>query len=632
VLQTAESLRKSENRLQRAVSGSPDGLWDWDLTTNNVWVSTRLKEQIGYADHDPYDTYEVWESSLHPEDKPMVLEKIRRHLEENQVYDAEFRLRAKDGSYRWIRSRGVVSRDEAGKPVRMCGSHQDITKRKLTEEALASSIHRYETLVNSIDGVVWEADPATFQFTFVSRQAEPLLGYPLEQWITEPTFWRDHIHPDDRDETVACCMDATRNKKDHNFEYRMIAADGRVVWVQDLVKLDIKNSEVCNIRGLIIDVTERKKIEAYLQKQSTAIGSAMEGIAILDSEGRYLYMNQAHATVHGYDHPGELIGKTWECLYRAGDIEAIENQVFSTFAKDGRWHGELLGKKRDDSLFDVEVSLTRLDGGGMACVCRDVTERKRSETALRESKALLNQKNADLEHFIFSISHDLKSPVITILGYAGHMQNHLAQGCTDELPDFTRRVLNAGQRMQNLIDGLLNLSSMGREIDELESIDVRALLCEIKQDLVTRFPHASAVTVDIPPDVSVLYADRNRLRQLFENLLTNALKYGSGAENPVVQVGAKLEDSAPWFFVRDNGSGIAREHHERIFNIFQRVHRGGDGAGVGLAIVKRIAEIYGGTARVESEPDQGATFWVSLPSTNAAVEKGHVVMGVMRSS
>ncbi len=134
------------------------------------------------------------------------------------------------------------------------------------EQALRRSQQHYIELVDSIDGIVWEVDVETFQFTFVSRQAERLLGYPIEQWLREPTFWKDHLHPDDRDWAVEFCLNATREKKAHEFEYRMIGADGRLVWLRDLVSVVVENDRAVKLRGVMIDVTERKRVEQEMAK------------------------------------------------------------------------------------------------------------------------------------------------------------------------------------------------------------------------------------------------------------------------------------------------------------------------------------------------------------------------------
>jgi PAS domain S-box-containing protein len=137
-------------------------------------------------------------------------------------------------------------------------------EHKRAEEDLRRARERFESLVQSIDGIVWEADAATFRFTFVSRQAERLLGYPLAQWQA-PNFWRDHLHPDDRERALAYCLEETAKLRDHRCQYRMIAADGRIVWLDDLISVTAKDGKPATLRGVMVDISEQRRIEEALR-------------------------------------------------------------------------------------------------------------------------------------------------------------------------------------------------------------------------------------------------------------------------------------------------------------------------------------------------------------------------------
>src|SRR6266851_4679205 len=134
------------------------------------------------------------------------------------------------------------------------------------EERVRERTVRFRDLVNSVEGIVWEADATTFQFSFVSAQAERILGYPVERWLSEPTFWKDHLHPDDREWAVTFWVKATSEKRDHDFEYRMIAADGSLVWLRDIVTVVVERDRPTRLRGVMIDITERKRAD-YLTRQ-----------------------------------------------------------------------------------------------------------------------------------------------------------------------------------------------------------------------------------------------------------------------------------------------------------------------------------------------------------------------------
>ncbi|HRE84223.1 MAG TPA: PAS domain-containing protein, partial [Opitutaceae bacterium] len=223
-------LRESQQRYEVAVLGSSDGLWDHDLINGHVYFSPRWKAMIGYEDHELTNTAETFLALLHPNDLPAVNEKVSAYLKgHGPSYEAEFRMRHKDGSYRWILSRGAALRNENHQPIRFAGSHTDITERKLVELEIRVAREKFEVLVNSIDGVVWEACIDNRSFTFVSPQAERLLGYPLKQWTEDRTFWIDHLHPADRENTLRITSEAIAKRQATRSEYRMIAADGREV-------------------------------------------------------------------------------------------------------------------------------------------------------------------------------------------------------------------------------------------------------------------------------------------------------------------------------------------------------------------------------------------------------------------
>jgi len=150
---------------------------------------------------------------------------------------------------------------------------RDLTERKQVEEALEETKRNYESLVHSVDGIVWEADARTFRFTFVSKQAERLLGYPVEKWLREPMFWQDHLHAEDRERAVAYCAQATAEKRSHDFDYRMIGADGRAVWLRDIVTVVVEDGQPVTLRGIMLDITEQKQMHEQLAAYSKELQS-----------------------------------------------------------------------------------------------------------------------------------------------------------------------------------------------------------------------------------------------------------------------------------------------------------------------------------------------------------------------
>jgi PAS domain S-box-containing protein len=164
--------------------------------------------------------------------------------------------------------------NEDGQCTQILGTSHDITARKRAEEALRASQQQYARLVHSIEGILWECDPQRFRFVFVSQEAERLLGYPLEQWLTDSTFWPNHIHPDDREWVLASCLQAIQERHNHVMEYRMVAADGRVVWLRDIITAIVDQEQTVRLRGVMIDITQEKHLQAELVQAKDAAEAA----------------------------------------------------------------------------------------------------------------------------------------------------------------------------------------------------------------------------------------------------------------------------------------------------------------------------------------------------------------------
>ncbi len=298
---------------------------------------------------------------------------------------------------------------------------RDITERKRTEVALRLSNQRYASLLNSVTGIVWEADPATFCFTFVSIQAEHILGYPVQQWLNDPSFWPDHILPEDRERSVAYCVEQTKLGLPHDFEYRMLAADGRTVWIRDIVSVFVEEGCPVKVRGIMIDITEQKRQHETLTQLQCAVDHGMEGLAILSVDGLYTYINPAYAAIYGYE-VEELIGKSWRDLYGPEQQLTIEQYHFPFLQLDGYWRGELVGRKKTGEPFDVEVSLRQFSGGegqkhNVICTCRDITESKRAAKQERRRFTLLQEHQTGLLELMRNeaiISGDLHQAFQTI--------------------------------------------------------------------------------------------------------------------------------------------------------------------------------------------------------------------------
>ena len=248
----------------------------------------------------------------------------------------------------------------------------------------------YSKLVNSLDGIVWEADGETFQFTFVSPRAEKILGYPIQQWL-EPNFWREHTHPDDTDWCSAFCLDSTQRRQDHEFEYRMIAADGSIVWLHDIVSVKVEPNGAPFLRGIMLDITKRKRAEEELRKQTELLQKIFDNIPVMicfrDTEGRLQIVNREWEHTFGWS-LAEIQSRNGDILSEIYPDAVNHRQAWDWInAGNSEWK-DFRSKVRDGSTIDTTWAITRLSNGTSVCIGSNITDRKRAE---EERKRLLQR-------------------------------------------------------------------------------------------------------------------------------------------------------------------------------------------------------------------------------------------------
>lgn len=281
-----------------------------------------------------------------------------------------------------------------------------ISERAAAESAFRASKAQYRQLIDSVEGIVWEADPHTFAFSFVSKRAEDILGYPAEKWMEEPSFWADHLHPDDRAWAIDFCVSSTHEKQDHVFEYRMIAADGRVVWLRDLVTVIVEGGELTSLRGLMVDVTERKNAELALvaseQRHQFLADTLHDVIWELDSSLCYIYVSYSVQKMFGY-RADELVGKPFSVVMTDESVCKV-HEILSRISAGDRSSSagqvtvsqEFECLKKDGSLFFVEVSATLIfsPAGTLETIVgstRDISDRKLAVAGLNAAHDLIEK-------------------------------------------------------------------------------------------------------------------------------------------------------------------------------------------------------------------------------------------------
>ncbi|HEY8231862.1 MAG TPA: HAMP domain-containing sensor histidine kinase [Vicinamibacteria bacterium] len=260
-----------------------------------------------------------------------------------------------------------------------------------------------------------------------------------------------------------------------------------------------------------------------------------------------------------------------------------------------------------DELGDLARSLNRMAG-----------DLRAHEEALRAERSDLATKNAELERFNYTVSHDLKTPLVTIRGFAGLAGTDLAAGRYDAVRKDLGRIVAAADKMHGLLDDLLELSRIGRVVHPPERVPLAELVKDALELLKGQL-EAKGVLLQVARDLPVVHADRRRLLEVLQNLVENAVKFTGQQKHPHVEIGWRVMDNEPEFYVRDNGLGIEPRFLERVFGLFEKLDPGGEGTGVGLALVRRIIEAHGGRVWAESEGlGRGTTFFFTLPAPAVA--------------
>lgn len=255
-------------------------------------------------------------------------------------------------------------------------------------------------------------------------------------------------------------------------------------------------------------------------------------------------------------------------------------------------------------------------------LARNVTEQHRMQAERERLIAELEQKNAELERFTYTASHDLKSPLITIRGFLGYLERDLCEGNTERVQNDIRRIDAAVQKMERLLHDLLELSRIGRLLAAPHYVPFNAIVQDALELLAGRIAERQ-VRIRVAPDMPVVYGDRDRLVEVVQNLVDNALKFCDNQHAPDVEIGVIRESQEmPIFFVRDNGIGIDPKYHKQIFGLFNKLDPHTEGTGIGLTIVRRIIDVHGGRIWVDSHGSgSGATFYFSLPAAPTPLEE-----------
>jgi PAS domain S-box-containing protein len=542
----------------------------------------------------------------------------------------------------------------------------------LLKQAIRSQA-QYKSLLENIPTITYINSPDENTLTeYVSPQVENLLGYPREIFLTEPAFWKKILHPDDLERVLDADLDSTKTGNTFKMEYRLLTKDQRVVWVKDEATLvrDAQGKPQYWL-GVWTDINDRKHAEeeqadlvSVMTKRTIQLQTAAEvsraASSILDLNKLLPTVAELICNHFDYYYVGIfLVEETTEWAVLSAATGKMGRQMLDTghrlkledssmigwciqhgqarialdvgedavrfknpylpltrseMALPLITRGEVIGAMTIQS--QLPAAFSRVDITALQTMADQVANAIKNARLFTERVNLnkeLGAQNAELERFTYTVSHDLKSPLVTIRGFLGYLRQDAESGDMIRFDKDMHRIANAVDKMQALLNDLLELSRIGRIINPPEEIPFSQIVTEAVE-LLTGPLEKNNVRTIIRGNFPTISGDHARLVEVMQNLISNAAKFMGSQPRPTIEVGVAGADTdeKTIFFVRDNGIGIEPQYHERIFGLFNRLDPAIEGTGIGLTLVKRIIEIHNGRIWVDSKPGEGTTFYFTL--------------------
>jgi len=589
-LDRERELRTLTERHELALEGAELGVWDWNIRTDEVTFDERWANMLGYSLDELDPTVDTWDELIHPEDRERTYEALNAHLDgETEIYECDHRLKTASGDYRWIRDIGkVFERDENGDPIRAVGIHQDVTEHKERKQELEDTSRKLQAILDTAPTYILMKDTDS-QFLFVNDAARDMFGLDADESVvgmTDYDLFPEHI----ADQTYADDQRALETRDTVEVE-EVIPVGGteRTHLTRKTPILD-EDGEPYALCVVATDITEQKRRERELARLTDEYEAVFENtndaIALVDVDGppddptfTYVRTNQAYERRTGLD-TESLAGQTPTEQDVGSRITVHYEQCVAdgstiTFEETADNHTTGVWETQITPIF-ADEEITRL-----VVISRDISDRI-------EYREELERQNDRLEEFASIVSHDLRNPISVLEGSLA-----LARETGDD--EQFDRCYRAIDRMKELIEDLLTLAREGEAVSETEPLDLESTV-----ESCWRAVETADASLEVTAQ-STIYADESRTRQLFENLINNAVTHGG--PDVTVTVG-DLGDSG--FYVADDGPGIPPEKRDTVFESGYTTSE--EGTGFGLAIVKEIAAAHDWSVSVTESDTGGARF------------------------
>jgi PAS domain S-box-containing protein len=643
--QAEENLRESERQWRHLADAMPQLVWTADENGAVNYYNQRSNAYAGFTQSSSGEWR--WEPVLHPDDLQLTIDAWQKAVESGQRYTCEHRVRMKDGTFRWHLSRADRF-DDLSHRKRWFGTATDIHDLKEAEQNLRLTEERFRLIGKATNDVIWDWDLIKGSLDW-NEAAKSNFGWSAEELRSSIENWSDRIHPEDRERVEQGIYRAIEGGAENwADEYRFSRADGTFAVFLDrgYVARD-GDGKAIRMIGSMLNMTERRRVEEAISQQRAQLEavyqSMIDGIMVFDHNGRVLMVNEAQARIAGYTNPSDVpadltrLIEVFELHLPDGTPVPPEAWPIAQILRgESVMERELRGYRRDTGTtwhFSFSGEPVRDRSGKLVMavlVTRDITDRVRADEALRQAQQELTRSHAelerqveertaqlrvtvgDLEHFSYSITHDMRAPLRAMQGYAELLRSEF-EGTLD-LParEYLRRIITASGRMDDLIRDALDYAKVVREELPLQTVDVEELL----RGIVDSYSQFQAPHADLSIETGMPHAMANRggLTQCLSNLLGNAVKFVGPGVVPEVRIWSERRNGNVRFWIQDNGIGISAEDQQRIFVMFQRLSRSHEGTGIGLALVQKVMDKMKGSVGLESEPGQGSRFWIELQS------------------
>jgi PAS domain S-box-containing protein len=633
-MRTEQALRQSEARNAAILKGALDCIITMDHTGRILEFNPAAEATFGVRRADVLG-HELAELII-----PSGLRARHRHglahylaTGESPILNQRIEITASRPSGEEFPVELSVIRDPSSDPPIFTGFLRDITERKRAEEALRLSERRFRALLeNGSDAIALTKPDGTV--VYASPATKRILGYSPEELVGQESFAL--LHPDDREHIAELYATLLQEPgRSVVTECRVRHKDGSWRWIEGVGANLLADLSVQAIVANYRDVTERKQADESLQRFAAIVEASGDAIIGKTLEGTVLTWNSGAERIYGYA-AEEIVGRSVALLIPPDRPREIPDILDRLKRGECVEHFETVRVRKDGTRIDVSLTISPIKDAagsivGASTIARDITERKQAEREIhalnkeledrvRQRTSELQAANRELEAFAYTVAHDLRSPLITLGGFSQMLVEDHTAALPEEAQRLILQIASSARHMSSLIDALLSFSRLGRQPLTQQPVapaDVaRQALAEL--DGVRAERDAAIKIGDLPR----CQADPILLKQVFVNLLSNAMKFSRNRQGATVEVGWRRELDDPThhtYFVADNGVGFDSRYADKLFHVFKRLHRAEDyeGTGVGLAIVHRIIQRHGGRVWAEGQPEKGATFFFTLPKSGA---------------